>query len=285
MKKLKALIAALTLIATGTTAADIPSTPVTASSDAAKNLYAYFLDQYGKKTISSVMANVNWNNSCAEKVYKLTGKYPAMNCYDFIHICFSPANWIDYTDITPVKDWNDAGGIVQLMWHFNVPNKEGETHVTCTPGDGNAVKDAYGNETYTTLYRPSNVFTEGSWGTRSLPPSSSYRTLALPLPGDLSMRQQAMLAPSNRPIGPRPGFGGALTVPTLTRSCGRPCSTTSSRKASITSSGCGRHRTITVTAANTTRTPTGILATSTLTSWVVTSMATMQHRTCKSSTR
>ena len=163
MKKLKALIAALTLIATGTTAADIPSTPVTASSDAAKNLYAYFLDQYGKKTISSVMANVNWNNSCAEKVYKLTGKYPAMNCYDFIHICFSPANWIDYTDITPVKDWNDAGGIVQLMWHFNVPNKEGETHVTCTPGDGNAVKDAYGNETYTTLYRPSNVFTEGSW--------------------------------------------------------------------------------------------------------------------------
>ena len=163
MKRLKTLIAALTLIATGTTAADIPSTPVTASSDAAKNLYAYFLDQYSKKTISSVMANVNWNNSCAEKVYKLTGKYPAMNCYDFLHICFSPANWIDYTDITPVKDWNDAGGIVQLMWHFNVPNKEGETHVTCTPGDGNAVKDAYGNETYTTLYRPSNVFIEGTW--------------------------------------------------------------------------------------------------------------------------
>ena len=86
-------------------AADIPSTPVTASTDAAKNLYAYFLDQYGKKTISSVMANVNWNNTCAENVYKLTGKYPAMNCYDFIHICFSPANWIDYTDITPAKEW------------------------------------------------------------------------------------------------------------------------------------------------------------------------------------
>ena len=193
------------------------------------------------------MANVNWNNSCAEKVYKLTGKYPAMNCYDFIHICFSPANWIDYTDITPVKDWNDAGGIVQLMWHFNVPNKEGETHVTCTPGDGNAVKDA--------------------------------------LPGDLSMRQQAMLAPSSRPTGPKHGSGGATTVPILTRSCGRPCTTISSRKASTTSSGCGPHRTTTVTAANTTRTPTGILATSMLTSWVVTSMATMQHRTCKSSTR
>ncbi|MBR1880148.1 MAG: Ig-like domain-containing protein, partial [Prevotella sp.] len=68
----------------------IPATPQTASTDAAKKLYSYFVEQYGQKTISSVMANVNWNNECAEKVYKLTGKYPAMNCYDFIHVCFSP---------------------------------------------------------------------------------------------------------------------------------------------------------------------------------------------------
>ena len=149
MKRLKTLIAALTLIATGTTAADIPSTPVTASSDAAKNLYAYFLDQYGKKTISSVMANVNWNNTCAENVYKLTGKYPAMNCYDFIHICFSPANWIDYTDITPAKEWHDAGGIVQLMWHFNVPKSQGATDVTCTPSE--------------TTFKASNALVSGTW--------------------------------------------------------------------------------------------------------------------------
>ena len=149
MKRLKTLIAALTLIATGTTAADIPSTPVTASSDAAKNLYAYFLDQYGKKTISSVMADVNWNNTCAENVYKLTGKYPAMNCYDFIHICFSPANWIDYTDITPAKEWHDAGGIVQLMWHFNVPKSQGATDVTCTPSE--------------TTFKASNALVSGTW--------------------------------------------------------------------------------------------------------------------------
>ena len=149
MKRLKTLIAALTLIATGTTAADIPSTPVTASSDAAKNLYAYFLDQYGKKTISSVMANVNWNNTCAENVYKITGKYPAMNCYDFIHICFSPANWIDYTDITPAKEWHDAGGIVQLMWHFNVPKSQGATDVTCTPSE--------------TTFKASNALVSGTW--------------------------------------------------------------------------------------------------------------------------
>ena len=149
MKRLKTFIAALTLTTTGTMAADIPSTPVTALTDAAKNLYAYFLEQYGKKTISGVMANVNWNNDCAEKVYKLTGKYPAMNCYDFIHVCFSPANWIDYTNIQPVQDWHNAGGIVQLMWHFNVPKTQGSTDVTCTPSE--------------TTFKTANVFTEGSW--------------------------------------------------------------------------------------------------------------------------
>jgi len=128
---------------------DIALTPVTATTNAAKRLYSYFLEQYGQKTISSVMANVNWNNECADKVYKLTGKYPAMNCYDFIHVCFSPANWIDYTSITPVQQWVNAGGIVQLMWHFNVPKQEGSSDVTCTPSE--------------TTFRAKNVFTEGSW--------------------------------------------------------------------------------------------------------------------------
>jgi hypothetical protein len=98
------------------------------------------------------MANVNWNNEIAESVYKLTKKYPAAVCYDFIHICYSPANWIDYTNITPVKQWSDAGGIVQLMWHFNVPKAEGSTDVTCTPSE--------------TTFRAQNVFTTGSWENR-----------------------------------------------------------------------------------------------------------------------
>lgn len=150
MKHLKSLmLVVFVLMATARARADISTTPVTASTDAAKNLYAYFLDQYGKKTISSVMANVNWNNTCAENVYKLTGKYPAMNCYDFIHICFSPANWIDYTDITPAKEWHDAGGIVQLMWHFNVPKSQGATDVTCTPSE--------------TTFKASNALVSGTW--------------------------------------------------------------------------------------------------------------------------
>lgn len=117
--------------------------------DAAQKLYDYMREQYGQKVISSVMANVNWNNELAESVYKLTKKYPAAVCYDFIHILYSPANWIDYTDITPVKQWSDAGGIVQLMWHFNVPKSEGSNEATCTPSE--------------TTFKVQNVFTNGSW--------------------------------------------------------------------------------------------------------------------------
>lgn len=123
---------------------------------AAVRLYQYLASQYGKKIISSVMANVNWNNECAEKVYALTGKYPAMNCYDFIHVFFSPANWIDYTKIDPVLEWVGAGGIVQLMWHFNVPKDEagssGTEDWTCTPDE--------------TTFKGSNALKEGTWENR-----------------------------------------------------------------------------------------------------------------------
>jgi len=50
-----------------------------------------FLTQiYGEKTISGTMANVNWNTEEADWVYAQTGKYPALNCFDFIHFVFSP---------------------------------------------------------------------------------------------------------------------------------------------------------------------------------------------------
>ena len=57
-----------------------------AATEKTKRLYKYLQLNYGSKTISSVIANVNWNTQEADKIYKATGKYPAMNCYDFIHI-------------------------------------------------------------------------------------------------------------------------------------------------------------------------------------------------------
>jgi len=133
----------------------IATTPVIATTESAKKLYTYLLEQYGEKTISSVMADVNWNNSCAEKVHTLTGKYPAMNCYDFIHIYVPENNWINYNNTTVVENWHNAGGIVQLMWHFNVPLSE----TTQVKSDGSGVTCSPDKTTFSAK----NVFTDGSW--------------------------------------------------------------------------------------------------------------------------
>lgn len=122
-----------------------------------KKLYSYLQSIYGTKILSGIMANVSWNHDEADKVCKATGKYPAINCYDFIHIMSSAkGSWIDYDNITPVTEWSDANGIVSLMWHFNVPKTEADASasnfnnlVTCTPSE--------------TTFRAANVFTDGSW--------------------------------------------------------------------------------------------------------------------------
>ena len=118
---------------------------VAASSAKAVKLYNYLLDNFETKTLSAMMADVAWNTEMSEKVYGWTGKYPAINCFDYVHLPASVAgaDWINYGDITPVKDWSDKGGVVAAMWHWNVPKKavgeafstriwEGETFM---PGD------------------------------------------------------------------------------------------------------------------------------------------------------
>lgn len=117
-----------------------------------KRLYYYLKANYATKCFSAAMANVNWNHVGADKVYNITGKYPAINGYDYIHINWSgKSSWINYDNITPVKEWADAGGIVSLMWHFNVPKTEtsDSTDATCTPSE--------------TTFRCKNIFTAGTW--------------------------------------------------------------------------------------------------------------------------
>ena len=103
----------------------LDKTLVAASSAKAVKLYNYLLDNFETKTLSAMMANVAWNTEMSEKVYGWTGKYPAINCFDYVHLPASVAgaDWINYGDITPVKDWSDKGGIVAAMWHWNVPKK------------------------------------------------------------------------------------------------------------------------------------------------------------------
>ena len=88
----------------------------------AKALYGRLLKSYGHQIYSGMMADVAWNHTPADHVGTVTGKYPIIAGYDFIHLANSGENWINYDDITPVKEYTDAGGIATISWHWNVPN-------------------------------------------------------------------------------------------------------------------------------------------------------------------
>ncbi len=120
-----------------------------------KKLFTFLKSIYGEKTLASTMANVSWNTTEAEYVAKsiTNGRYPAMNCFDYIHISHSsPGSWIDYSNIEPVENWAKEGGLVSLMWHANVPKSENNKdpfNYTCTTSE--------------TTFQCKNILIEGTW--------------------------------------------------------------------------------------------------------------------------
>ncbi len=104
----------------------VAASPVMATQAKAISLYNYLRENYRQKIISGMMASVAWNNDESELVHEMTGKYPAINGYDYIHLPASVrgANWINYGDITPVQQWFDGGGIINIGWHWMAPKFE-----------------------------------------------------------------------------------------------------------------------------------------------------------------
>lgn len=95
----------------------------------AKAVYKLLLDNYGEKQFSGVMGEVAWGSQFYDLVTESAGKAPAIIGFDYIHLGWSPANWIDYGDITPVKEAWEAGSIPAMTWHWNVPTVKPETIV------------------------------------------------------------------------------------------------------------------------------------------------------------
>jgi mannan endo-1,4-beta-mannosidase len=114
-----------------------------------QNVYNFLKENYGSKIISGAMANVSWNINEAEWVYQHTGKYPAMNTFDYIHLNAAPANWIDYSDTQVVEDWWANNGLVSACWHWNVPVSEGSTEYTYKASE--------------TTFSAANATVEGTW--------------------------------------------------------------------------------------------------------------------------
>ena len=103
-----------------------------------QRLLSYLQSIYGVKTLSATMANVNWNTYEAQWVFKHTGRWPAMNCFDFIHhVWSSPGGWIDYSNSSVVENWHNQGGIVAAMWHWNVPANDGQNYAFYYGNDAN----------------------------------------------------------------------------------------------------------------------------------------------------
>ena len=121
----------------------------------AKQLYQLLLSQYGKKALSGVVANVDWNTREADNVHEWTGHWPAINVFDFINIHASrdvnKKGWLDYSDMSPVNQWHQAGGIVGCMWHWQVLANNG-TDRTCSPG----------TKPGETCFDPSKVYEDGT---------------------------------------------------------------------------------------------------------------------------
>lgn len=100
----------------------------------AQRLLEFMRENTGVKMLSGVSACVNWNQNEALWVYKHTGRYPAINNFDFIHDVYSsPGGWIDYSNPAPAITWAEENGVVGAMWHWGQLANNGYD-ITCTPG-------------------------------------------------------------------------------------------------------------------------------------------------------
>ena len=147
-------------------AAPALSNPAAASP--AVDLYNYIKAVYGTSTLSGAMGGVAWSTEFDDYIYEFSGEYPAIVGFDYIHLAWSPANWIDYGDITPVRDAWKAGNIIQIGWHWCAPNteadyKKGQGY----PGNGYNFSGygfyAPGKGESTTSFDLGQALTEGTW--------------------------------------------------------------------------------------------------------------------------
>lgn len=107
----------------------------------AKKVFQYLLDNYGKTQLSGCMSDEAWGTRYVDFITTEAGHTPAVLGFDYGHLASSPANWIDYGDITPVKTAWDNGSIPSISWHWNVPGSE--QHILSTVWEGNMVIDSW----------------------------------------------------------------------------------------------------------------------------------------------
>lgn len=96
----------------------------------AQQVYSLLLRYSGKKMLTGAQSEGTANNNDhINLIYNKTGKHPALAGYDFIFVQYSPtpAGWswvVNYSDMSAPIEHYKAGGLVNYMWHWNVPESK-----------------------------------------------------------------------------------------------------------------------------------------------------------------
>ncbi|MBR1504249.1 MAG: hypothetical protein IJ618_10255 [Prevotella sp.] len=150
---------------------DIAAIPVDSkATEAAKKVYTFLYDNFGKKTISGIMtgdmekANGDvTQHEDVQAVYKASGRYPALVGFDFLNATGKGADGNDwskgYTDksVALAKDLYRRGGIPAFTWHWCDPARE--------TSDFYANEQAKEKPCTTKISQAMNA--DGSWNTAS----------------------------------------------------------------------------------------------------------------------
>lgn len=134
------------------------------ASPQAKKVYDFLIGQSGKKTLSGVQSSHSHKNDFVDFIYQKTGKHPALAGYDFLFLQFSPTpdnwSWVqNYNDISAAKEQWAANGLVNYMWHWNVPNSKADWD----NGVNNYNFDGYAFYTDKTSFDIREAVKEGTW--------------------------------------------------------------------------------------------------------------------------
>lgn len=116
---------------------DIATAPIDANAtEAARNMYTFLYDNFGKKTISGMMTgcmdSANGDVTCHDDikaVYDASGKYPALIGFDLGFATGRNENEAWFKDycrkaIDLAKDTYRRGGLPAFSWHWNDPSRK-----------------------------------------------------------------------------------------------------------------------------------------------------------------
>lgn len=133
------------------------------ATEQARKLYAYLLDNYGTRTLSGAMGGTAWETSYTDHIESVAGIYPAIVGFDYLFNNWQDrkSDWSgrpDYTDIAPVRQAWDRRNVIQIGWHWCVPQTTEDAFDT---SGGKRYIDSYSYNTK--AFGVKNALQEGTW--------------------------------------------------------------------------------------------------------------------------